>query len=552
MSTPEAPSSYLRFLPQVLWRDDPPLPAFSLGGMLRIFEKILDGIPDRVVLPTRDGADQPSIAAHIDGLDRLFDPWATRPDFLEWLASRVALTFPTVQGQFVWDEYQRRSATSEIAQVYRMRGRKAGLNKYLQLYSVGAARPRVAIDDGSRLLVLTPDAQTVASVSALASQGPVVLGSTLVTEGLTRPWCVAVGADGHLFVGDTAAPPTLPNRVWRLDPAGHPDLAGAPPKPVPVAAATLALTGVVAIAVRPATGGGPETLFALDRTGRLWSVPGPFPNATATQVATLTAPGMVVWPMAMTLDPADGDLLVLDRGAGPASPAQARIITVTPGSPPTINRTSLSGVVEPLSLLVEADGTVLIGDGGAQTPTAQPSVTANLVRITRSGAGAWSGQRLLPDANPLVAPTGVARIADGSLHILDVGLNPFTPSSTEPFICTMAEPAAIYRVDLDATPATVEVAADPGQFVYPTDMVATEDRLVVCDPGLPTVAGGTPSLSRVQPFRFDVVIHFADGRLPPGQDDRRRVLRQAYGAIKAIIEEEKPAHTLANLVTEIL
>ena len=39
-------SSYLRFLPPVLWEKEPPAPEFSLGGMLRIFEKILTGLDD--------------------------------------------------------------------------------------------------------------------------------------------------------------------------------------------------------------------------------------------------------------------------------------------------------------------------------------------------------------------------------------------------------------------------------------------------------------------------------------------------------------------------
>ena len=61
--------------------------------------------------------------------------------FLPWLASWVALDFPTLQGEPLWDEYQRRKVTSQIAQVYRQRGLKSGLASYLDLYAVGPAGP---------------------------------------------------------------------------------------------------------------------------------------------------------------------------------------------------------------------------------------------------------------------------------------------------------------------------------------------------------------------------------------------------------------------------
>ena len=50
-------SSYLRFLPPVLWQSEPDAPGFSLGAALRIFEKMLTGIDDDVPIrhPAPDG-----------------------------------------------------------------------------------------------------------------------------------------------------------------------------------------------------------------------------------------------------------------------------------------------------------------------------------------------------------------------------------------------------------------------------------------------------------------------------------------------------------------
>jgi phage tail-like protein len=179
-------SSYLRYLPPVLWQDGPPQPAFSLGSMLRIFEKLLTGT-------TADRARAAALAP-----------------FLPWRVSWVALEFPTLQGTALWDEYQQRKVTAQIAQIYRLRGRRAGLSMYLDLYAVGGAQPRVAIDDGSRLLSVTPQADAMAPVTALVSQGPVVSGTRVIAEGLTRPWCVATDSGGNLLVGDIGLPSNLP------------------------------------------------------------------------------------------------------------------------------------------------------------------------------------------------------------------------------------------------------------------------------------------------------------------------------------------------------
>jgi phage tail-like protein len=553
VSTISNKSSYLRYLPPVLWQDDPVAPEFSLGAMLRIFEKILTGITDDVSLPHGDH-EHASITDQIAQLHRLFDPWTTPEQFLPWLASWVALDFPTLQDIPLWDEYQRRKVTSDIAQIYRLRGRKAGLNKYLDLYAVGRTRPRVALDDGTRLLSVTPAPGTIATVAGLVSQGPIVMTDNSVrAEGLTRPWCVAVSSDGSLLVGDTALPAGVPvqlkNRVWCLDPAGGYNLATTPPEPQPIAPDTLTLTRVVAVAVRPAQGAAPETLYVLDRPGRLYAIQAPFQSAAATQVTSLATAGTTLWPVAMAVDQGNGDLLVLDRGDGPGTPNPPKLITVRP-TPLAVTRTALQTVLEPLSLAAEPDGTLLVGDGGNQAPAQPDEFPGNLVRIDRSTAP-WTETPVLPAGNPLVAPTGIARTRDGRLHVLDAGLKPFSPSATDPFVCAVAEDAGIFQIDLAATPPSAMRITELGQLVYPTGMAAAGDRLVICDPGQPEVAGLQPFWSRVRPYQFNVVIHFADSRLPADPDARQLVLNQAVGNVRTIIEAEKPAHTLWNLITAI-
>ena len=159
------PSGYLRYLPPVLWQADPDQAGFSLGDLLRIFEKVLTGIDDGVTIA------RPSITDQIVGVPGLLDPWKAPEQFLPWLASWVALNFPALQGQQLWDEYQRRNVTSQIALVYRRRGLKSGLASYLDLYAVDQHRPRIALDDGSRLLVTTPGQAALAPVTALVTPG---------------------------------------------------------------------------------------------------------------------------------------------------------------------------------------------------------------------------------------------------------------------------------------------------------------------------------------------------------------------------------------------
>jgi phage tail-like protein len=548
-------SSYLQYLPVQYTEHDPPPPAFSLGATLRIFEKVLTGIDDGVEL-RHDVPDPPDgvgphvhdpISSVISGLSSLLDPWRTPTRFLPWLASWVALDFPTLQGEDLWDEYQQRKVTSQIAQIYRQRGLKAGLNLYLDLYAAGRLRPRVALDDGSRVLAVTPTTTGHAPVMGLVTEGPVMRGNAVATPGIARPVC-AVSGDAGLFVGDLGIPagnPTpMPSRVWLMGGHGQYVMSGEPPQRSPLSPDTMPLTGVAALALRPGTPGSEETLFALDQSGKLYAVRAPYLGVDAAELGRLSVPGATFAPVAMSVHP-DGRLLVLDRADGAGSPHPPTMLSVRT-DPFQVTRAPLTGVVEPLSLLVEPDGTVLVGDGGDQEPAGPEQFSGNLWRLERNGGTGWTETALLPPVNQLVAPTGLARTGSGRLYVLDAGLKPFSPIGlTDPFLLPVAEPASIFRMDLQAKPPLATRITEPGQFVHPTHMVAVGDRLLVSDPGHPLQS----FRSRIRPFQFDVVVHFMASRLPTDQAERDRACSQAVGDVRSIIEQQQPAHTHYTLVT---
>ena len=75
--------------------------------------------------------------------------------------------------------------------------------------------------------------------------------------------------------------------------------------------------------------------------------------------------------------------------------------------PFAVTSRNLTTVVEPLSLLVQPNGNLIIGDGRQQNA----AVPADLVLVDRSNNAAWVETSLLgallADQNPLVAPTAV-------------------------------------------------------------------------------------------------------------------------------------------------
>jgi phage tail-like protein len=538
-------SSYLRYLPPVLWEKDPPAPAFSLGGMLRVFEKLLTGIPDGEVIAHGDHAHEP-VEAVIARLHRLFNPWTTPANFLDWLASWVDLEFIDL-----WDEYERRKLTTQVVQFYRRRGLKAGLDLFLDLYTVAAKRPRIAVDDCSRILFTRPEPGRFAPVHTLVSQAAVSQTTPARVQGLVAPLCLTRAPDGSLLVGDAGTPggwaPVLEEGVWQITPAGRYRFGVAPALPQRLGPAAWNLEFPVALATDAAS---PWNLFVLDRVvaplgTALYRLTSPGFGA-ASALATKADLG-TLWPVAMALD-ANGHLLILERGASPANPSAPKVLDVTVGPPLAVNVHPLAQVVEPLSLLVQPTGDLIIGDARDQ---AAP-VPADLVRVDRSGP-AWVESLLLaalPAAeNPLAAPAAVVREGADHLYVLDLGLKPLMPPPGTPYIRKIAEPAAVYRVSLGGAGPAVARATETRQLVYPTGMVADGGTLYVCDRGEysdPAFAGPLLRAWRAAAHEFGVVVHFSDQR-PTTTQERRKIVY----SIQKVINQGKPAHAAWTLVYSV-
>ncbi len=550
------PSSYLRYLPPVLWRDDPSPPEFSLGAMLRVFEKILTGIDDGVVV-THGGHDHDSIQTVIDRIFRLFDPWTTPPQYLDWLASWVALKFPAP-----WDEYQRRKVTAGIVQVYRKRGLKAGLTQYLDVYTVTDRRPRIAIDDCSKVLYTRPVPGRFAPIHTLLSQVDVTLDKVrdfpIAVSGMIAPLCLRVGPDGSLFVGDAGTDsgfvPTARPAVWQISPPEYAlEMAGAAPKPKPVGPLGLAPHFPLAVATDRAS---PYHLFVLNSRIETGGPPG------APALYRLTSPGFAtvvvlgtdtqlgtVWPVDMVFDPPSNALLILDRGtsvfSGLAAVPKVLVVAGIQGPPPmTVVTHSLTTVVEPQALAILPGGDLLIADAGDQTNP----VAAGLVRVVRGGV--WVESDALAGvpagSNPLVAPTAVVARDASSVYVADVGLKPVRTILANPYVKLIANPSAVYLVDLAATPATITRVSEAGQLVSHTAIDLVGDTLYLADRGLSTLDQSfSPPVSRVwraSANEFAVAVHFADARTTP---QRARIVED----IREIVDQVRPAHTYWTMLS---
>lgn len=539
MTSADSVSGYLRYLPPVLWEDAPQAPGFSLGGLLRVLEKILSGVDDGAAVLHDPGDGRPAhhhdgIAEVIDRLHEVFDPWTAPRAFLPWLAGWLGLRLPPV-----WDDYQQRKAIAEITQILLQRGLREGLHRHLDLYSVATTRPRIVVDDAAKVLFsrLVPD--RAAGVHALTSLGPSLRPDGSVAHaGLVRPRSIALTPDGDLLIGDAGMPgdtPAVGPGVWRITRTGeYADVAGAPPAPRPLGHPEWDLRSVLAIAVDDR--GTPWHAYVLDFAGgALYRLTAPA-LSPAEEVATTGQLGITV-PAGMAFD-TDGHLLILDRGPG--------IVDVDLDvSPPAATRRALTEVLAPRSLLVASDGTLVIGD--AREPDVP--TPADLVAVDRSDPDDWVERRLLaglPDeANPLVAPFALVEEEPGHVLVLDIGLKPEADES-EPFLRTIAEPPAVYRVSLDGGQPSVVRATEAGRMVFPTGMVRHGPTLYICDPGEPELTTQRRRVWRVAPHEFGVVVHFSKQR-PPTDEQQKTIIRD----IGEIVDGQKPAGTYPTMVSAV-
>ncbi len=108
-----AKGRYLKYLPALYTEQDD-----LMGRFLMLFESFWEPIEDR-----------------IDNIHDYFDPRLTPNDLLPWLATWVDLVLDEQ-----WPDEKRRRLLSAMVPLYRQRGTRHGLQKYLEIYTGQLAR----------------------------------------------------------------------------------------------------------------------------------------------------------------------------------------------------------------------------------------------------------------------------------------------------------------------------------------------------------------------------------------------------------------------------
>jgi hypothetical protein len=549
-----AESAYLRYLPPALWEGA--TGSVTLGQWLRIFEKLLSGIEDGIAVDHGDHQ-HPGIEQVIGRLSRLFHPWTTPPDFLDWLASWVGLPLEPQ-----WSEHQSREILSRIVELYGQRGTRHGFLAFLALYLLGDQKPRIVIDEGGRLFFSPLGTTRVSPVHSLASQVHAKTGA-----GLGGPISIAAAPDGTLFVVDLMNLFLVSlQQVYRISRAGeYLDWDGVAPAPLRMppgehapSAVAVDLAAPYGVWIAGAVRSDPNA-NGLFRT----AAPG---FAVAQPIATFAQLGTTL-PVAMHFDPkAPSHLLILDRGAPivaqtrlfqPAKPAVIDVeLNTQTFSVVSVKRHDLTKVVEPLSMVLCTDGTLLIGDGADQA-TGDPG---GLVRVTRGQSFTEEvlTQGLNAATNPLIAPVGIVQEDASRFLVLDSGLRPFSlfidfvrlllDPAYNPFLHPTAEQPTVYRVDVSGQPRFAR-AIEGGQLAVPSALAATHGNLYIGDLGLNTFvlfafAGMDFPVVSFVGSRMAVAVHFSQQR-PTTRKERLATL----SSVERVLNREKPAHITSLVIS---
>jgi len=545
-------SSYLQYLPSALWAHEDDREQF-LGKMLRIFEKILTGIPDGVAIGD-GGKSYPPLEELIDRLPSFFNPWRTpTDDFLCWLASWVALDLRSD-----WTEYQRRKITAGIVSVYRMRGLTQGLYTYLDIYAQTKAQPRIVIDDGKAVLRLRFLLDGTTRLTTVAHSQVVTFPAApsrpaVHTPVLIHPAAIAIDSNNDYFVVDQGVAEASDidalqkPALWKISSTGKIAYTQAAPLPAPRALiagsffqdATAAVVdnqdrcSVIKV-------GEPSAVDSRRSILRRFAPPDYAPATVIDQTTTPRLP--VVHPTDMVLD-GEQNFVILDRGkhliGDPPSGVQADPkIVVVRENPLAVEEHPLPGVIEPTALVRAADGTYIVADA-RDLNSAEP---AALWRVDPSSG--WTPVSLLgtvaAETNPLIFPTGLVFDSPTLLLVCDTGLRwGFQQDQSNR---AMAEPAALFSVDLSGTPpdppVITRLTRQP-HLVNPAKMAKDrQGRIIVVDAGESLRRSPRQRNWRARPNEFGVVVHFSQQR-PTTSDERNRTRR----GIAAVIEEQKPGHT---------
>jgi phage tail-like protein len=528
-------SSYVDYLPPVLWSAESDKTSF-LARWLCAFEKILTGIDDDITFAYAP------LERTIDRIPQLFDPWRTEVRFLPMLATWVGLVVPEAWAQ---DEYRLRQLVAKIVGIYEQHGLKRGLHTYLDIYAATAARPRIAIDDGEALFRLTILADGTARLDVVAHTHRGPTSGKQPDVALLHPAALATTTDGDVIVADAggkdAGLEDIPASLWRVSstgelpfelrganlPALKPIHRGTPLK-IPVAVVVDWLGGFGVLDVGETTDDKPRA--AIHR----------FTAAGFDKTIIEKDAFKVVHPVDMIVD-GQRRFVVLDRGlhpAGfpPAGPAKTRLVIVDKAftATPSIVVHELPEVVEPAALTIDATGRYVIADAGDQKKTAP----ANLRRINPTGN--WQGTWLLNEAhNPLVFPTGLVFLDPATLVVCDTGLR--WGASDDRSNRVLAEPAAVFRIDLSGDPPAITPLTRTSRLVNPSKIArAGADTLIVADRGecyRRETSLGTWQEWRARPHQFGVVVHFSQQR-PTTPGERNNMRREIW----AVVDEHRPGH----------
>jgi phage tail-like protein len=548
-----ASSSYLQYLPPVLWSRESD-PQQLLGDMLRIFEKILTGIDDPVAIGSQEKP-YPPLEELIDALPSFFNPWRTpAQDFLPWLATWLALDLPA--DPTVWTEYQRRKITARIVAVYRMRGLTQGLYTYLDIYAQTKARPRIAIDDGKAVLRLRfSEDGTLCMTPVVYSQVVAFPEAPGRPAGyfpvLIHPAAIAIDSHNDYLVvdqgvADDSDPVALSKgALWKISSTGHIAYTQGNALPVPHALqsgdffqdATAAVIDDITDALSVINIGGEPSAVDSQRTIlRRFTPPDYAPANVIDQTTTPRLP--VVRPVDMVLDE-DRRFVILDRGVHyfnnqpAASPAKPKLVVVSE-NPLAAEPHPLAAIVEPTALVRAPDGTFIVADA-KKSDGVEP---ADLWRVDPSNG--WKSASLLdtvpPEGNPLIFPTGMVFDTPTELLVCDTGLR--LSFKDNPSNRAMAEPAAIFRVDLGRTPPVITRLTSEPCLVNPAKMAKDRrGKIIVIDAGEFLHAPQLKRNWRAHPNEIGVVVHFSQQR-PTDPDERNRTRR----GITGVLDEQKPSH----------
>lgn len=541
-------SRYLEYLPSALFGNDKESDDL-LGRMLCVFERILTGIEDDTCLVHKDRLYDP-LEKTIAELSHLFSAWQTRPELLDWLAKWVALSLPQNL-----TEHQKRKLIAQMADIYRLRGRKEGLHAYFDLFASTQASPRIAIDDSEAIWRGTVQEDGLVNLTCVAhSYG---LDDVVV---LQRPTALAVDLHGNYIIADAAGGELgeVPPALWKMSRNGHieftGDSAGRPlPKPLymdPVQTDQRRLIDAVAIVADR------QNHYYVLNIGKEISGSPNKPNSTIYEVqpsqgtlVAVIAPNVLeaVYPVDMVLD-LSGKFVVLDRGvrSGDTTLPAIRILSKVGGEPLEIALHGLADgdVIEPSAITVIPEGKFagcfVVGD-------ARQQMTSEAARLALVNPADKSVTWIPVDAEPnpaIATPVGLLPESPTSILVLESGVR-----SGRTYNRGMAKPAALYRVNLSGwmrhglAPKVTQISSGR-KLAFPTKM-ATEGagRVVITDKGC-----DKPS-ARTRAHEFDLEVLFSIEKFPPRDPKKFAEAIIVWEAIDRIVAGQKPAHTVGRVKT---